>query len=95
MNLKHPCTKIETLKIISYAVFMGLTDIDLYSETWESLKTLFWAITVIVLRGVMLVGFPVTLPALYCFARHMQRGVIEKQEVSSKRMRDRIHKNGN
>lgn len=60
-----------TWKWMAKAVATGPLDSDLRADAWEGAKLLFSALLALILRTVMLVTFPVSVPALvYGFRRY-------------------------
>jgi hypothetical protein len=60
-----------SLKWIAGQVASGPFQLDLYRETLNSIGTLSWLLLVIVVRSLMLVLFPVSVPFMFAFFRVM------------------------
>lgn len=61
-----------TLRYIAWQVASGMLDGDMYLEAWKGICRLAFAITAFVLRLLMLITFPVSVPFLWGFFRVME-----------------------
>lgn len=61
-----------TLRYIAWQVATGMFDRDMYREAWKGLYRLAFAVTAFVLRLMMLLTFPVSVPFLWGFLRVME-----------------------
>lgn len=61
-----------TLRYIAWQVASGMFDGDMYLEAWKGVYQLAFAITAFVLRLLMLLTFPLSLPFLWVFFRVME-----------------------
>jgi len=62
----------RTLRYIAWQVSTGLLDRDMYQEAWSGACQFLYALTAFVLRALMLITFPVSVPALWWFLRFME-----------------------
>ena len=60
-----------TMRYIAWQVATGMFDRDMYREAWKGLYRLAFAVTAFVLRLMMLLTFPVSVPFLWGFLRVM------------------------
>lgn len=74
-----------TMRYIAWKVATGMFDRDMYREVWKGLYRLSFAVTAFVLRLMMLLTFPVSVPFLWGFLRVME-------PISQKRRRARHEK---
>lgn len=74
-----------TLRHIAWQVATGMFDRDMYREAWKGLYRLGFALTAFVIRLLMLVTFPISVPFLLGFLRVME-------PISQKRRRARFDK---
>lgn len=75
-----------------YAVFVGLADADLYLEAYSAIKTLVWVVTVVVVRLVMLVLFPVSIPLVLWLLVKKQKKRMADGNNLTKRQREQREK---
>ncbi len=61
-----------TMRYIAWQVAAGMFDRDMYREAWKGLYRLGFAVTAFVLRLMMLLTFPVSVPFLWGFLRVME-----------------------
>ena len=61
-----------TLRYIAWQVSSGMFDGDMYQEAWKGFCQLAFAITAFVIRLLMLLTFPVSVPFLWGFFRVME-----------------------
>lgn len=61
-----------TMRYIAWQAATGLLDGDMYREAWKGLYRLGFALTAFVIRLLMLLTFPVSVPFLWGFLRVME-----------------------
>lgn len=61
-----------TMRYIAWQVATGMFDRDMYREAWKGLYRLAFAVTAFVVRLLMLITFPVSVPFLWGFFRAME-----------------------
>lgn len=74
-----------TMRYIAWQAATGLLDGDMYREAWKGLYRLGFALAAFVIRLLMLVTFPVSVPFLWGFLRIME-------PINQKRRRARFDK---
>lgn len=74
-----------SMRYIAWQAATGLLDGDMYREAWKGLYRLGFALTAFVIRLLMLVTFPISVPFLWGFLRVME-------PISQKRRRARFDK---
>ncbi|WP_395601150.1 hypothetical protein AB4P95_30020 (plasmid) [Pseudomonas sp. A1437] len=68
---------------VAKAVATGPIDSDLRANAWEGSKLLFNSLLALILRTVMLVTFPVSVPALVYGFRLAERRLAKKRAATS------------
>ena len=74
-----------TMRHIAWQAATGMFDPDMYREGWKGLYRLGFALTAFVIRLLMLVTFPISVPFLWGFLRVME-------PISQKRRKARFDK---
>jgi hypothetical protein len=65
-------SKKFTLRYIAWQVLTGLLDQDIYQEAWKGACQFLYAVTAFVVRLLMLLTFPVSIPFFWLFFRVME-----------------------
>lgn len=60
-----------SMRYIAWQAATGLLDRDMYMEAWKGIYRLSFALTAFVIRLLMLVTFPISVPFLWGFLRVM------------------------
>lgn len=74
-----------SMRYIAWQAATGLLDGDMYREAWKGLYRLGFALTAFVIRLLMLVTFPISVPLLWGFLRVME-------PINQKRRKARFEK---
>lgn len=61
-----------TMRYIAWQAATGLIDPDLYVEAWQAAKQLGYVLLAVLVRALMLITFPVSVPFLWVFFRVME-----------------------
>ena len=74
-----------TLRYIAWQVSTGMFDGDMYLEAWKGFCKFAFAITAFVLRLLMLLTFPVSVPFLWGFFRVMEPVNQKRRKARNKK----------
>ena len=75
-----------TLRYIAWQVSTGMFDRDIYLEAWKGARRFLYAVIAFVVRLIMLLTFPVSVPFLWGFFRIMEPINQKRRKARSEKL---------